>query len=122
MRLGIANRTRMVIPSDRILSDIRSILLKTGYDKHDKDKKSSSLKLTIVFVPEAESKFINRRFLKKNRPANVLSFHYGSEADTRRIRINRAFLRQGTPPHGGPRLAAYFGLSSRIFPKAGRPV
>lgn len=78
MKLEIVNRTRLKIPSGMIISDIRKILLKA---RRAKNKKASPPKLTIVFVSEAESKFLNSRFLKKDRPANVLSFHYGSEAE-----------------------------------------
>lgn len=78
MRVELISRAGFNIPASSIHNDVRKVLLKI-YSRRSAAAKFS--KITIVFVTRAESRALNSRFLSKDRPANVLSFNYGPEAE-----------------------------------------
>lgn len=88
MKIQFINRTRRKVPVEPIKSDIKKVLSRFLVRKSGVKK---ILSLAIIFVPDVESRRLNRKFLKKNRPANVLSFRYNSEAE---LILAPAFIRR----------------------------
>ncbi len=72
------NRTRRRIPTERIQYDIRAAVAEVR-----RKRWTGRLPpvITVVFLPDRESALLNRRFRKKSRAANVLSFHFGREGE-----------------------------------------
>lgn len=78
MKIQFINRTRRKVPAKKIKSDVKKVL---SWFSGRQPGAKKILSLALVFVSDAESRRLNRKFLKKNRPANVLSFRYDSEAE-----------------------------------------
>lgn len=96
MKIQFINQTRRKVPTRQIRSDVKKVLSRF-LGRRSGAKKFSSL--ALVFVSDAESRRLNRRFLKKNRPANVLSFRYNSEAE---LILAPAFIRRQARAEGRP--------------------
>lgn len=81
--------------------------------------------LIVAFVPDVESQRLNRRFLKKSKPADVLSFDYGVSSElilaprfirkqARRASVSFAAMVERLIAHGALHLAGYHHESSRV--------
>ena len=78
MNVLVTNRTQDRIPERRIkycAAEILRCLVRRGW------RKFSTYELGIAFVGARESRILNERFLRKSKPANVLSFDYGSSGE-----------------------------------------
>lgn len=74
MKIGLRNLTRFSVPAAEIRGDlirIRSFpLIRTRPEA-----------LGVVFIAPDESRRLNKRYLGKSGPANVLAFRYPTEAE-----------------------------------------
>lgn len=74
----VVNRTAGRVPAANIRRMVRrAAALLRGRGRF----RSGPAAITIVFITAAESRRLKRRFLKKDRAANVLSFRYDSEGE-----------------------------------------
>lgn len=64
-------------------------------------------RISVVFVTPRESRRLERRFLGKDRPASVLSFHYGAEGE---LILTPALIRREAGEHGDPYPRALAGM------------
>ncbi|OHA09574.1 MAG: rRNA maturation RNase YbeY [Candidatus Sungbacteria bacterium RIFCSPLOWO2_01_FULL_60_25] len=75
MTVSVVNRTQVRIPGTRVRRIAAGILRELARRGREK---SRGYDLAIVFVGNRESKALHQRFSRKAKPANVLSFDYGS--------------------------------------------
>lgn len=72
------NRSGARVPARRIEEQARKIAAAL----RDRGRRIRNLKtVAIVFVRDKEMQAINRRYLKKNKPTNILSFNYGAAGE-----------------------------------------
>lgn len=98
MKVDCLNRTRAAVPTAAVRSDIRKIFSNTWLRRRCRTS-SVPLIVTAVFVPADEARRLKRIYLGLDRPANVLSFHYGREAE---IIVAPAVVRTEARASGAP--------------------
>jgi probable rRNA maturation factor len=81
--IEIANLTKKRIDPDFVKKIVRKTALLHRYAKHGGQAKLSGvsldcLEISVVFVNEAESRKINRKYRQKNKSTDVLSFNLDS--------------------------------------------
>lgn len=77
MKIYVINQTRARLS----VKDVRKFVLRVFTALKQMALWRRSPPVSLVFVPESESRRLNRVFLGKNRPTNVLSFDYGDYAE-----------------------------------------
>ena len=78
MKLEFVNRTREVLPRRKLERLVRKIIpLLSRHGLWHRPYRG----LTVVFIPDGESKKLNTRFRKKPKPTTVLSFDYGEQGE-----------------------------------------
>lgn len=84
MKIHCLNRSGWRIDGSRLIGEARQMLrlLDRGGRGRRRRKAFGGLRrLAIVCITPAESRCVNKMFLHTSHPANVLSFHYGDEAE-----------------------------------------
>ena len=80
MRIDVLGRSRLRLPRQAIRRDIRCALRFLA--KRRLGRGLAGLRaIGVVALTDAERRRLNRTFRRRDRAANVLSFHYGSEAE-----------------------------------------
>ena len=105
MKIEILNRSRERIPESLLTRDARSVVRMLG-------RTNGVQSVTIVCVRPNESQRLRWKYLKKNKPANVLSFNYGDYAEvilTPAV-IYRDARREGVPGETALRRMLIHGL------------
>lgn len=74
MNVEIINRTRTRVPKSFILSWIDKVEKELLRQKTTFKKSQRHLDLTIAFVTDQQMKMINKKFRKKNKVTDILSF------------------------------------------------
>lgn len=77
MKIYVINQTRAHLSA----KDVRRFVARVFTAMRQTALWQRDLPVSMVFVPQGESRRLNRIFLGKNRPANVLSFDYGDYAE-----------------------------------------
>lgn len=75
MRVRAANPARTPVPLARLRRDVTHVASRV------RSRTPVPRELALVFVRDRESEALNRRYRRKPRSANVLSFHYGESAE-----------------------------------------
>ncbi len=75
MKVNIINRAKMSLPEKSIAKTARRAVKELAGLAGEWPRNYT---VNVVFVGRGESKVLNARFLKKPKPANVLSFEYGT--------------------------------------------
>ncbi|OHA08228.1 MAG: rRNA maturation RNase YbeY [Candidatus Sungbacteria bacterium RIFCSPLOWO2_01_FULL_59_16] len=78
MTVLVVNQTKIRIPAKRITRIAAGLLrefARRGW------RKFRAYDLAIVFMGDRESGILHQRFFRKSKPANVLSFDYGSAGE-----------------------------------------
>ena len=75
MKVSLVNRTTFRVPRRVLLHDVRAA---ATVIRRERPTVRLPGEITVVLVSDFESARINREFRGRSRPANVLSFNYGS--------------------------------------------
>lgn len=78
MTVELINRSGVRLPLRRLGRTTRRII--AALERRGRSAPGPR-KFIVAFVSDRESRRLNRRFLKKSRPADVLSFDYGTVAE-----------------------------------------
>ena len=126
MTAEIINRTRSRFETGQAIRGVRRVL--EALKRSGLRQSKTGYRISIVLVGRDEGRVLNKRFLGKNRPANVLSFDYGAygeiiltlpalkeEARARQVDFYDWFLRMVV--HGALHLAGRHHESSQVFAK-----
>ena len=74
MRIEIVNYTKARLPSQKKIKGNIQFFKKVLMKKKILSPQSTNKELVIVFVSSTEIKKLNKQYLKKNRPTDILSF------------------------------------------------
>lgn len=78
MSVSVLNRTRARLPEGRIRRIARRIAQEL---RRQNARTFRAYDLAIVFVGDREARTLHERFLRKPKPASILSFDYGSSGE-----------------------------------------
>lgn len=126
MTAEIINRTRSRFKTGEAIRGVKRVL--EVFKRSGLRRSKTDYRISIVLVGRDEGRALNKRFLGKNRPANVLSFDYGpfgeiiltlpvlkEEARARQVNFYDWFLRMVV--HGALHLAGRHHENSQLFAK-----
>lgn len=91
MKISVANRSGRRLDMADIRSDAKKVT------RLAKSRGAAPEEIAIIFVRDSESRRINRRYRRKDRPANVLSFRYDGSGE---IIIAPGVVRRGAIKNG----------------------
>ena len=74
MEIEIVNYTKFRLPSQKRIRNSIQFFEQALTEKKILNSQSTNKKLVIAFISSLEIKKLNKRYLKKNRPTDILSF------------------------------------------------